>query len=51
MKVISAQVPEAVFTASIFILSLSTLVLQTLAVMFRETEGEAARLELLSAEK
>lgn len=31
--------------------SLSTLTVQTLAIMFRGTEGEPARLDLLSAEK
>lgn len=35
----------------ILLLSLSTLVVQTLAVMFRETEAEAAKLHMLSAEK
>ncbi len=38
-------------TSSIPPFRLSTLIVQTLAVMFRETEVEPARLNLLSAKK
>lgn len=40
-----------IYSDAVSVLSLSTLIVQTLAVMFRETEGDPARLDLLSAQK
>ncbi|KAK2859101.1 hypothetical protein Q5P01_003721 [Channa striata] len=45
----SCQSPGGVYTADQLLLSI--LIVQTLAVMFRETETEAARISLLSAKK
>ncbi|KAM6895756.1 uncharacterized protein C12orf56 homolog [Xenentodon cancila] len=45
----SCQSHSGVYTADNLLLS--TLIVQTLAIMFRETEVEAARISLLSAEK
>lgn len=47
----SYHVTVMMFSTLVPLHSLSTLVVQTLAVMFRETGAEATKLDLLTAEK
>lgn len=51
LRIFHSYVPAIMSSSLIPLCSLSTLVVQTLAVMFRETGAEAAKLDVLTAEK